>query len=440
MSDQELLLKFTTSQEKYKCSETEYNVPARATNKELNTLVKEILQNEKKLEKNSSVDFDFLIEKQFLLSNDSTVLEHVLENQLSQEKILNVEFFVKQSAPEKKNSFEINDWISSLKLSNEGLLLIGSYDSSVAIWSSKKEDFIYKQTTFHEEAVKAVEWISTKGDKLHFASASMDQHIILYEADTNGDKIKPVICCKGHAESVECLNFNPRNNLMASGSWDTTVKIWSGAVQVSDNDKNRIDPELQSRKKRQKSDLKGFPRPALITLGGHKENVTGVQWIDNGSIVTSSMDHTVKLWDIEEETIKTDMRASLAVMCLDHSHMNNLIATGCADRHIRLWDSRVTVGKVVKSTLTSHHNWVTSVKWSPTNEHQLVSGSFDKYVKTWDIRSAKTALYEMIAHKDNVLSVDWNNDQIVSGGQDKKVFIYAASSREGNSQKEKQVI
>lgn len=43
-------------------------------------------------------------------------------------------------------------------------------------------------------------------------------------------------------------------------------------------------------------------------------------------------------------------------------------------------------GAVVKCTYTSHTAWVSSVAWSPFDEHQFISGSYDTVVKLWDTR------------------------------------------------------
>ena len=64
----------------------------------------------------------------------------------------------------------------------------------------------------------------------------------------------------------------------------------------------------------------------------------------------------------------------------------------------------------------------------------LVSGSYDGTIKIWDIRS-KTPLYTFSKQNGNkerddtskkVFCVDWNDDIILSGGEDNQLHIYGS--------------
>lgn len=105
------------------------------------------------------------------------------------------------------------------------------------------------------------------------------------------------------------------------------------------------------------------------------------------TVCTASWDHSIKLWDVfvgqETRTLKSVNKIFLSI---DYSPLNQLIAAGLNDSHIRLFDPRSNEGATVKSTLSSHAGWCPSVSWSRTNEHLLVSGSYDMKAKLWDIR------------------------------------------------------
>lgn len=87
-------------------------------------------------------------------------------------------------------------------------------------------------------------------------------------------------------------------------------------------------------------------------------------------------------------------------------------------------------GTIVKGTYLGHSQWVSSVKWSKTEEYLFVSGSYDNHVKLWDMRSLKASLYDLIGHDDKVMAVDWTNPKyILSGGSDNSVRIFKTSKK-----------
>ena len=42
-----------------------------------------------------------------------------------------------------------------------------------------------------------------------------------------------------------------------------------------------------------------------MTLSGHKEGISSAQWVGTNEVYTSSWDHTIRMWDIEQATEKS---------------------------------------------------------------------------------------------------------------------------------------
>jgi WD40 repeat protein len=75
----------------------------------------------------------------------------------------------------------------------------------------------------------------------------------------------------GHNNSVRSITFSPDGKYLASGSDDTTVKLWS----------------VESQKE-------------IATLQGHRKDVTSVAFSRDGNYLASgSKDSTIKLWSVE---------------------------------------------------------------------------------------------------------------------------------------------
>lgn len=77
-----------------------------------------------------------------------------------------------------------------------------------------------------------------------------------------------------------------------------------------------------------------------MTLKGHRDCITCVRFSAANEILTSSWDHTLKLWDVEIGGIKQELMGNKAFLSADYSSLNNTIITSSADRHIRLYDPK----------------------------------------------------------------------------------------------------
>ncbi|XP_026677185.1 LOW QUALITY PROTEIN: uncharacterized protein LOC103506297 [Diaphorina citri] len=176
----------------------------------------------------------------------------------------------------------------------------------------------------------------------------------------------------------------------------------------------------------------------LITLKGHKEAISAVQWTAVDEIITSSWDHTLKIWDAELGGMKSEIVGNKSFFDVHYSPLSKLVITASADKQIRLYDPKVKEGAIVKSTFSSHKEWVQSVRWSPIDPQLFVSASFDNSVKLWDLRSPKVPLFDMLGHEDKVMCVNWSDYRyIMSGGQDNSVRVFKTKHQPKSGQKSK---
>ncbi len=73
----------------------------------------------------------------------------------------------------------------------------------------------------------------------------------------------------------------------------------------------------------------------------------------------------------------------------DNCQLTFSTMTACMDPYIRLCDLRSGAST---HTLIGHENTIACCRWSPTNEYVLASSSYDKTIRLWDIRKAKSHL------------------------------------------------
>jgi parallel beta-helix repeat protein len=158
----------------------------------------------------------------------------------------------------------------------------------------------------------------------------------------------------GHTDPVRSVAFSPDGRLLASGSYDNTIKLW----------------EVASGRE-------------VRTLTGHTGDVTSVAFSPDGRLLASgSVDDTIKLWDVATgREVRTLSGHTSDVNSVAFSPDGRLLASGSDDKTIKLWD--VATGSLVR-TLSGHTSDVNSVAFSPDGR-LLASGSDDNTIRLWDI-------------------------------------------------------
>jgi hypothetical protein len=166
---------------------------------------------------------------------------------------------------------------------------------------------------------------------------------------------------------------------------------------------------------------------AMSILYGHTERVTSVACSSGGSqIVSSSWDHTVRIWDAVTGTTQHTLKGHTGLVASVAFSFDGLrIVSGSQDHSVRVWD--VVIG-TTQHILNGHTGEVTSATFS-SDGLRIVSGSYDETVRIWDAVSGTTQ-HTLEGHTDCVNSVDFSSDEsrIVSGSKDRSVRVWDAVS------------
>ena len=85
---------------------------------------------------------------------------------------------------------------------------------------------------------------------------------------------------------------------------------------------------------------------------------------------------------------------------------------------IKVWD---TVSTDCRVTLRGHTSTVMCVDYD--GEYKVVSGSYDKTCKLWDLRHPSTPVHSFRDHSGAVFALKFDSEKIVSGSADCTVKV-----------------
>lgn len=285
---------------------------------------------------------------------------------------------------------------------------------------------------------------------------------------------------EGHTESINKIIFSPNGTMLASASYDRTIRLWDVATETHrykltghnshiyaiafSPDGNTLASGSENGKIRLWNAVTGQYR---VTLEGHRNAVYSVAYSPDGKTLASgSADHTIRLWNATTGLYKVTLEGHTdRVNTVTFSPDGQILASGSTDQTVRLWDA---VSGFHRQTLSRHNRSVYDISFiedgqtlaskstdgivhfydATTTQHKetlavsnlgnvsitsdgtmLAGVNSNRYISLWDT-ATEIEVASLTGHTSTIYSLAFspNGKILASGGQDRMIYLWDLST------------
>jgi len=311
--------------------------------------------------------------------------------------------------------------VSAVKFSPDGKLVATcSADCLIFVYEVVSGNRLLVLDGKHRQGLNDVIWIKG-GSGYYLVACSDDRSVVVWDVEAQSI----VTSLTGHKGFVFCLAVHPRNNMVLSGSYDCTARLWD--VRLARNcavfgAHSEPVTSLCFRPSPPTSSDPGFSGSALNS----RPNAAATSWCDQ--FATGGSDGIVRTWDMHSHqclrSYILNKSPPVPTSRVLWSPCGAYLMVGTLDSTIRLWDamSRTTAMDVTgvgvpcspllrsfSAELSTNTNLCLPMAFTQypagSGENHLVSGAETGHFFVWDVESA-CARQNLPAHRAAVLGLD----------------------------------
>lgn len=147
---------------------------------------------------------------------------------------------------------------------------------------------------------------------------------------------------------------------------------------------------------------------SLATFNDHADSVRDVVWKSGAQLLTASIDHDIRLWDVTERRASRTFQGhsrSVSSLCLLND--GKILVSAGDDQSVRVWDAET--GKVIR-TLSQHTKPIHAMAVRPATEGlpMIATAAGDRTVRLWQPTIGRMVRYARLASEP--LDIVWTND------------------------------
>ena len=266
--------------------------------------------------------------------------------------------------------------VTNVVFSPDGKTIVSaSWDWTLRLWDAPTGKL---RKTFGEHSI-SVNTVAFSPDGETVASASRG---LIHLWDMKGDLLQLWYARTGehvehyvdHIDYVQTVVFSPDGKLIASGGYDSRLRLWNAKTGHH-----------------------------IVTLRG---GGPAVAFSPDGTLLANAyrqvgISGTIGLWDVQSSEIRDVLEAYHGLLtCLVFSPDGKTLVSGSQDSEIIFWD--IPNAQHRQSITTQHIGPVSSVAFSPDGK-TLASGSYDQTLRLWDPHTGKRKA--VLQYPDDVTAV-----------------------------------